>query len=169
MTGTCEKHGINLHTPRRYPLQALADHFPGTPLRALCEQLKVSGTTYEQYLCHGVIAKTADKLAARADLPVYSVWPEMIDHAIADTSRECAADDCDTKFIGHPNRRYCSRQCRRRTQARRHRQRHPDEYRDKMRRWKAANADEYREYNRRYQRRYMREWRARRREQGNAA
>lgn len=112
MAGTCDTHGVSLHN--RYPLQALADHYPGQSIRAVCAQLKVSGSTYDAYMCHGVLAKTADMLAARAGLPAYSIWPEMIDELIAESELTC--DECGQRFL-RPSLhgrtpKYCSAACR---------------------------------------------------------
>lgn len=158
MTDTCERHGINPNNPRRYPLQPLADHFPGLPLRAVCEQLKVSGSTYEAYLCHGVLAKTADMLAARAGIPTYSVWPEMIDDLIAESSLTCA--ECGDRFLrpalyGRPPK-YCGAVCRRRVARRAYiaRKRQDPAYREKERAQKRAYYAETREYSLRWQKQY---------------
>jgi hypothetical protein len=178
VTGTCDKHGVNTHTPRRYPLQPLADHFPGLSLRAICEQLKVSGSTYEQYLCHGVIAKTADMLAARAELPALYVWPELV----AESELVCV--ECGERFLRTtlygPTPKYCGKACRNRVALRayrrRRRQNDPD-YVERERAYRRAYYADAREYETRAARQYydanrdeiLARRRARRRQQETAA
>lgn len=101
---------------KRYPLQALADAL-GVPLPSLGSRLGVSGSTWQEYRDRGVSERVADRLAAQAGLPVLSVWPEMIDDAIAASSLTCP--ECETTFIpSHPNQRYCSPRCRKKVSLR---------------------------------------------------
>lgn len=70
-------------TARRYPLEPLFDAMHLTPAAA-CRLLRVSGSVEQEYRRRGVTEVVADRLAARAHLATYAVWPEMIDHAIED-------------------------------------------------------------------------------------
>jgi hypothetical protein len=104
MTGEpCPDCGKKIAAGRRYPLAAL-NTFDPRPLR-------LAGTTLIDYRCHGVLRRTADRLAARVGEHPYTVWPDMADHDIADLSVTC--DECGQPFIptrkGH---RYCQRKCK---------------------------------------------------------
>lgn len=67
----------------------------------------------------GVTERIADRIACAAGYHPHEVWPEMLDHAIADLpDRRC--DECDGEFIpARPSiQRFCSRRCYRRHHAR---------------------------------------------------
>lgn len=119
----CAAHGIDRHNPRRYPLDPVADLFPTLSLRAICAQLKISGSTYEAYVCHGVLPRTADRIAARLAVPTYYLWPEMIDDLLAESAIECV--ECGERFLrqSHHGRtpKYCSARCRQRVSRRAYR------------------------------------------------
>jgi hypothetical protein len=62
----------------RYPIEPLLALMDGTPSEALA-RLKVSGSTQQEYLERGVSERVGDRLAIRAGLHPYVVWPEMAD------------------------------------------------------------------------------------------
>ncbi|HEV2928408.1 MAG TPA: CGNR zinc finger domain-containing protein [Propionibacteriaceae bacterium] len=97
--------------PCRYPLQPLLDRIGGSATSA-ARKLGISGSTEQDYKRRGVTERVADRLAARAGLVAYEVWPEILDHAIAAEMRTCALADCTEAFV--PSRstsRYCSKLC----------------------------------------------------------
>jgi hypothetical protein len=105
--------------PVRYPIAPLLALMSGTPREALA-RLKVSGSTQQEYLTRGVSELVADRLAIRAGLHPYVVWPEMVD-AVEVTGPttleeeqqvECASPRCSTRFV--PSRKghvYCRPRC----------------------------------------------------------
>ena len=152
----CDSCGARLGGPR-YPLQPLAALFPGESVRQLCGRLKVSGSTYEAYACHGMLAKTADMVAARAGVPAYSVWPEMVDELIAMSQLQCV--ECGEGFVPRRYRteKFCSKRCCGRRVARewdRRKRREDPEFRERERARKAAYYREVRGYAVRWQREY---------------
>lgn len=76
---------------RRYQLQPLADVL-GISLASLGRHLGVSGSTWKEYRDQGVTEKVGDRLAVRAGVAAYEVWPEMLDHAIEDADHEDAEE-----------------------------------------------------------------------------
>jgi hypothetical protein len=117
--------------------------------------LGVSGTTQKQYRADGVSEKVADRLAARAGLTTYEVWPEMIDHIIDDAMVDCARPDCPDRFLPNDRRHiYCSTTCKNRMAARRWTARSREGRRDELRAERRAYYETYGEYERARQRRH---------------
>lgn len=179
MTGRCERCGTRL-LGVRYPLGPLTALYPGDSLNKTCERLGLSGSTLKGYMCHGVLAETADRLAARAGVPVYSVWPEMIDDAIAAVELECV--ECGTGFVRPHDKgkvpKYCGSACRVRVARRAYirRKRADAGFRAREMERKRRYNVETREYRLGWQRRYdaarreeraayLREWRRRKKEE----
>jgi len=94
----------------RYPFAPLAAAM-GMSENGAARALGLSGSSYKQYRSAGVSELVGDRLAVRAGLHPYEVWPEMVDAAI---TRECAAPDCGQRFPLDGKRRYCTTRCRRR-------------------------------------------------------
>jgi hypothetical protein len=67
-------------------------HYPFAPLAALmglsehqaAMRLGISGSTEQRYRREGMSEKVADRLAVRAHLHPFEVWPEMIEHTAVD-------------------------------------------------------------------------------------
>lgn len=147
----------------RYPLQALADAM-GLSVNQACKHLKLSGGSRANYQANGLAEKAADRLAVKAGLDPYYVWPEMVDDLIASTQRTCAAVDCDDTFTPYTGKNiYCSRGCSRRQGERNRSAANPGSSTARAREWRTSNLDHHRTYNREYQRTYMRRLRARQR------
>lgn len=147
---------------RRYDLEPLATAM-GCTLAAACRRLGVSGSTMQEYRRDGVTEKVADRVAVKAGLHPYEVWPEMVDHAVESILKRCP--ECPTEFA--PNRAwqtYCSTPCRRR--ARYRRQQATRRARDPQR--EAARKARWAEESRDYLRTYKRRWDAENREHRNA-
>lgn len=68
---------------RRYPLEPLAAAM-GVPLSSLGRLLGMSGSTWKQSRDDGVTELVADRLAVKAGLHPFVVWPEMVDHQVED-------------------------------------------------------------------------------------
>lgn len=83
----------------------------------------------QRYVAEGVPASHTDDIAIALGLLDTEMWPEIIDHEIADLTRTCAAPECDETFVlaeqgdGGGNRRYCSFRCKKREAMRRYRSR----------------------------------------------
>lgn len=106
---------------RRYPFAALATAM-GVSENQAGRLLKLSGEARAKYRRHGMTEEVADRMAVKAGMHPFEVWPEMADDWLAEV--ECAADDCTERFPFSPyNRRFCSRRCRTRVHARLRRQR----------------------------------------------
>lgn len=126
----------------RYPLEPLAAAM-GLSMNQACLRLGISGSTQQEYRRRGVTEKVADRLAVRAELVPYEVWPEMADHAIASIEVECARTDCATRFV--PRRkgmRYCTSTCKDVEGTRRRRRERPEvaqAARDSAARYRAEN------------------------------
>lgn len=106
---------------KRYPLEPLFAAMRATPNTA-CAFLGLSGTTQQQYRRDGVTERVADRLAVKAGLMAYEVWPEMIDDAIATIERDCARHDCTQLFVpSRADQRYCTPRCAVLTRQRRYR------------------------------------------------
>lgn len=73
----------------RYPLAPLIAAMR-LPFDQACMQLGLSGKTRKLYRDEGMTELVADRMAARAGLPAYDVWPDMLDRAIAEAA---AADE----------------------------------------------------------------------------
>ena len=105
-------------TARRYPLSALVE-LSGLSENALAHKVGLSGSTLKKAREDGLLEPAADRYAVRAGFHPYEVWPEMLDHALEDTSIECAGG-CGTPI--QPTRadhRFCSRRCKERVGQRR--------------------------------------------------
>lgn len=101
----------------RYPLSSLAELL-GITVPALLGRLKVSAPERKRYEA-GVTELVADRMAARFGLVAYEVWPEILDDAITDMERVCAAAGCTTRFVPParvPNKVFCSTACKSRSQ-----------------------------------------------------
>jgi len=103
------------------PLQGCAPRYPLAPLIAAmglswnqaCEKLKLTGTTRKKYRDDGMTEVVADRMAGKAGLVAYEVWPEMLDHAIAEVERPC--EQCGTSYLPHrDDQRFCTPFCRNR-------------------------------------------------------
>lgn len=102
----------------RYPLEPLAQRM-GLSLHKMCEELRISGSTAQDYRRRGVTEAVADRLAGRAGLVAYEIWPEMLDAAVEAVTSVCALPGCGTTFIPYrSNARYCSRTCGQRARRR---------------------------------------------------
>lgn len=109
----------------RYPFADLANAM-GLSENAACRALNVSGSTQQDYRSRGLSERVADRLAVKAGLHPFEVWPDMI----AEANAECA--ECGASFV--PTRKghvYCGGNCSRRRLARikyqsdpEHRERH---------------------------------------------
>jgi len=87
-----------------------------------CVTLGLSGSTQKEYRTRGVTEKVADRLAVKAGLNPYEVWPQMADDLIASLEVECIRPDCTVRFVPtNPNHKACSERCRSRETQRRHR------------------------------------------------
>lgn len=112
----------------RYPVAPLAALMGSTQWMAL-DRLGVTGSHAQDYIRRGMSEKVADRVAIKAGLHPYVVWPEMLADDIAAAERECVAPDCPIVFVppatgrGQKERHYCSRTCQVRTNRRRQRAR----------------------------------------------
>jgi hypothetical protein len=142
----------------RYSLQPLADALGLTlDTPGLARRLNLSGTTWKEYRDLGVSERVADRLACKAGLHPYTVWPEMADAHVAAVHHECV--ECSERFLPRQrNQRYCSKRCKDRRTAREYQRRKyaadPEAkkarvaaYRESIGR-EAVNADQRRRYRR---------------------
>lgn len=126
----------------RYPLQALVAA-SGLTEAELGRRVGLSGSTLKHVREHGLAERSADRYAVRAGMVPSAVWPELLEQAIADVTRECASSDCTNTFLldvggkGGTRRRYCSATCKSRETVRASRAR-------------PGALDRAREYQRRY-------------------
>ena len=89
----------------RYPLQPLLD--AGASARVL----GVSGQAWSTFRDTGMDEYQAEKYAAKMNLFAYDLWPEMLDHRIADASRAC--DECGESFVPSKKvQRFCCYRCK---------------------------------------------------------
>lgn len=97
----------------RYPLDALADALHLTPNKTL-ETLGVRGSDGQDYRRRGLTAHVAWRLAEKARIHPYEVWPELRDHELAEVERECANETCTNRFLPYRDGMHfhCSAQCR---------------------------------------------------------
>ena len=131
---------------RRYPWAPLATAMGLSPSRA-AKVLHAGG----RYLTDGMSEPVADRMAAKAGLATYEVWPEMVDHAIEDAGKACQV--CGEMFM--PARSFqvnCSKRCQRTHAQRRYRAKPEAAARNRADR--AAYYAENAEYERARQRRY---------------
>jgi hypothetical protein len=95
----------------RYPLQALVAA-SGLTEAELGRRVGLSGSTLKHVREHGLAERSADRYAVRAGMVPSAVWPELLEQAIADVTRECASSDCTNTFLldvggkGGTRRRY---------------------------------------------------------------
>jgi hypothetical protein len=68
---------------KRYPLEPLAEAMHLSPYQA-CEQLGATGRVGKDYRTRGVSELVADRLATKAGLSAYEVWPELRDDTICE-------------------------------------------------------------------------------------
>lgn len=104
----------------RYPLGPLAALVHLSPWTTL-ERAGITGSHAQDFIRRGMSARVADRVAVRHGFLPYEVWPEILDAAIADLERSCAAVGCDRAFVPAPNQRFCSPSCRQRMKMRRYR------------------------------------------------
>lgn len=100
----------------------------------------------------GMTAAVAERMAVAAGFHPYDLWPAMLNEAIADVERTCAATDCDERFVLRPrgtSRRFCGRRCQRRMAYRR-RPAWTDHHRARQRERDAAAREAKRSYRRRH-------------------
>lgn len=89
------------------------------PFKQACEQLGISGRTRIQYRDHGMSELVADRMAGKAGLVAYEVWPDMLDRAIEAVTRTCAG--CGEDFVPwRRDQKCCSRKCGSRARDRSH-------------------------------------------------
>lgn len=67
----------------KYPFAPLAKAMCMTEAQA-CRELGISGSTQQEYRSVGMSEKVADRMAVKAGLHAFDIWPEMVEHAIAD-------------------------------------------------------------------------------------
>lgn len=130
---------------RRYGLGRVVERLePGT---SVPRALGVSSKVLIDYAVLGLTERQAERLAVRLGVDPYQCWPEMLDEAIAEVERECAAVDCAVRFVPPakaPHKRFCSSTCRRREQRREQYRRDPEfreRVRAQMRRYYAETRD----------------------------
>lgn len=154
----CDK---TIRDVRRYRLEPLAEYLK-LSLSQTCIDVRLSGRTQKEARCHGVTRRVVDTICGKLRIHPSEVWPEVIDHDIEDTTRECAYRSCEVRFT--PKRRdhkFCSRRCAQRVaKAKYARKRYASdpEYRQK-------NREAYKRYqaeNQEYLKRSRRLWRAKR-------
>lgn len=84
----------------------------------------LSGSSLRLAVDRGLSTDAAENWAARAGLPAYAVWPDMVSTTIDEMENECASTDCTTRFVPRDlksQQRYCSDRCRLREKTRRYR------------------------------------------------
>jgi hypothetical protein len=102
---------------RRYPLDPLFAAMRMSP-HAACIWLGCSGSTELEYRSRGVTERVADRLAVKAGLHPYVVWPEMAEHTMTQIQRRC--DHCEELFFpARTDQRFCTPLCRKRWHGRR--------------------------------------------------
>lgn len=130
---------------RRYPLAPLIEAVAGTGEtdHSVLARLGVSGSTAKKYRAEGVLERTADRLAVRAGLHPFEVWPELVDDALAELDAPptdptpappvaaVACPLCATSFTPRPTKVYCSPRCRETAGDRRRYAQDPQRYRER--------------------------------------
>lgn len=97
---------------KRYPLDPLLNAM-GMSHNQACYSLGLSGSTQQEYRRRGVTERVADRLAVKAGLIAYEVWPEMVDDAIASVQKRCERPDCARPFVPlHHRARFCTKRCK---------------------------------------------------------
>lgn len=100
------------HRERRYPLEPLLTAM-GCTLSAAQPKLGIGGPEYRKYSEEGMSREVAERKANRAGLPVYFVWPEMVEHdlAHADAVRRARLNEIASRYRdNHPERRESERE-----------------------------------------------------------
>lgn len=107
-----------MSSERPYQLAPLVARLGLEPGESVARALGTSGATIARWATHGMSERTAERLAVEARLDPYLVWPEMLDVAIAEVERECAAEGCTNRFVPPlrvPGKKFCHRNCKNRT------------------------------------------------------
>lgn len=129
---------------RRYPLAPLAVVM-GESVGNLAKLLGIGGPEYQRYKTDGMLRETAERKALKAGFHPYEVWPEMADHDLYDSQKECAAEDCDVRFVPafrqSTRQRFCSTACKARDWQRRNYERNAEKKRAAVREYDQANRD----------------------------
>lgn len=105
----------------RYPWAPLAAAM-GLSEHQAAARLGVSGTTQQTYRRIGVLEETAERLADKAGLHPFEVWPELLEHRLADAEARRRALDAARQ------RRYRDRHPEARARAREYRRRYYAEH-----------------------------------------
>lgn len=132
---------------RRYPLEPFLT-LTGWTRSQVQDVAACNASEWRLRTEQGVTEFVADRIACSAGWHPHEVWPEMLDHAIADLpDKDC--DECGETFI--PNRpaiqRFCSKRCYRRHHGRKSMQRRrmdpteAEKNRQRRRRYYAENAE----------------------------
>lgn len=105
----------------------------------------------------GLTLVTAEEWCDKLRINPAEVWDEWVAAASPPPPqmRECAADDCTTKFVPakhKPSQRFCSHRCRARIHARKAFAENPEPKRERNRRYDEQNRQTKRRYNRNYYR-----------------
>lgn len=116
-------------TARRFPFAALAAALGLSENQAIM-RLSISGKSGQLYRHEGMSEKVADRMAVRAGLHPFEVWPEMANAAIEDVDRKDAAR--------LEERQQASRENWRRANAKK-RATNPDKERARQVRWRAES------------------------------
>lgn len=110
-------------TKHRYPLADLISA-SGLSYDYARQGVGASGTSWTLAAREGLSEAVADRWACKLGLLALAVWPEMVDHQIAEVELECAAEYCSERFVpplNNPGKRWCSPRCRTLTAQRRYR------------------------------------------------
>lgn len=88
------------------------------------EVLGCHPTAIRKWRRQGLTLERAESTAGAIGYVPYEIWPELLDDLIASQERECAAEDCEQRFLPYrPQNIYCSRRCKARVERRRYRAR----------------------------------------------
>lgn len=112
-----------------------------------CKTLGVSGSTYVEYRRDGLSELVADRMAVKAGLHPFSVWPEMADHHIEDAAVARRARDAERvrRYRATPEGREATRRANRA-----HYRRVAEYARGQSAKWRAENPERVREINAAY-------------------
>lgn len=117
---------------RRYAFDTLAEA-AGMEPHLLAAHLGISGSTWKKYRSEGMSEVVADRRAAQCGFVAWQVWPEMLEHAIADEAERRRAKKAEYQ------RRYYAR--------------HAEQMRERNRRYWAETV----EYQRKRKQRFYRD------------
>lgn len=112
--------------------------------------LGIGGPEYRRYRDDGMSREVAERKALKAGFHPYELWPDMADHDADDVTVECAAGDCEIRFIppptgpGQKRRRFHDRNCQTRWNAK-HRYQSVPEVRERRKRQAREYKAEIRE------------------------